>query len=470
MTNDEKRPPSRSSRPLASGLRSFALLLLLVGPAVALLAFGPRGRVDVPADRVVVRYWEKWAGVEGQAIRRLVDRFNETEGERHGVWVEYNTISNIEQRLLIATAGGDPPDVAGLVDSRVPQYADQNALLPLDVLVDEFGIDLESFKPVWAELGRYQGTLYALPSTPFTIALYYNRDLFRQAGLDPDRPPRTTAELNEYARRLTRYDAGGRIVQLGFTVSNAMLGWWTWVWPNFFDGRLWDGERFTLDTPAGRAAAQWIWELREELGRRRCLDFESAAGPIESAQNPFLAGRLAMVFQGPWMSNWIRTYAPELDYAVAPFPSATPDRRHAFASADVFVIPRGARRPREAARFLAWLQRQENLEALCREHGKVSPFREPSAAFFADHPNPFVRVFDDLAASPDAFGFPGMPTWAQVESEMILALQSLLRGDRTPQQTITQTQARVDRIVAEYQRMAARRGAAGPLRRSPLGS
>ncbi|MGE0479609.1 MAG: ABC transporter substrate-binding protein [Phycisphaerae bacterium] len=438
--------------------RSLAFVAVLILPAAALLLFGPRGRTTAPTDRVVVRYWEKWAGVEGRAIQDLVAEFNETLGRAHGVFVEYNAVSNIEQRLLIATAGGDPPDVAGLVDSRVPQYADQNALLPLDDAVRDAGVDLAAFKPVWIELCRYRDTLYALPSTPFTIALYYNRALFRAAGLDPDRPPATLAEFDDAVMRLTRRDADGRIVQLGFTVSPAMLGWWAWVWPNFFDGRLWDGHRYRVDSPPSRAAAEWIWDMRERLGREAALDFESAAGPIESAENPFLAGRLAMVFQGPWMANWIRTYAPDLDYGVTAFPSAAPGRRHAFASADVFVIPRGARRPREAQLFLAWMQRPEHLEELCRRHGKVSPFRTPRPAFFANHPNPHVRVFDALAASPDAFGFPRIPFWAEVEPELLGLMQSLLRGDRDVDAAIARAQRRIDAFAAEYNAMAQHRG------------
>lgn len=441
-------------------VRSWIVAVVLGAPALGLLVFGPRGRTEVPPGRTVVRYWEKWAGVEGDAIKQLVDRFNETEGAARGIWIDYNAISNIEQKLLIATAGGDPPDVAGLVDPRVPQYADQSALLPLDELVREHGIDVSLFKPIWLELCHYDGRLYALPSTPFTIALCYNRALFREAGLDPNRPPATLDELNAFAIQLTKKDASGRIRQLGFTVSNAMLGWWPWVWPCFFDARLWDGQRYHLDSPPGRAAAEWIRSLRDALGRQAVLDFEAAAGAIESAQNPFLSGELAMVFQGPWMSNWIRRYAPDLDYAVAAFPSVTTERTNVFASLDVLVIPRGARHPHEAAVFLAWLSRQENLEELCRLHGKVSPFREPSPAFFEGHPNPFVRVFDDLAMSPGTFGFPRMPTWAQVESESIVLLQSLLRGDRTPEAALSASQLRIDAIVRDYERMAAQRRAA----------
>ncbi|MCG3125714.1 MAG: sn-glycerol-3-phosphate-binding periplasmic protein UgpB [Phycisphaerae bacterium] len=438
-------------------IRSWLLALVLIAPAALLLAFGPRGRVEIPDNRRVIRYWEKWTGVEGRAITDLVDRFNNTVGAQRGLFVEYNAVSNIEQRLLIATAGGDPPDLAGLIDSRVPQYAAQNALLPLDDLVRDAAIDLELLKPIWLELGRYDGKLYALPSTPFTIALYYNRTLFRQAGLDPDRPPQTIAELDQAVERLTRRDEQGKITQLGFTMSPAMLGWWSWVWPNFFDGRLWDGQRYALDSSAGVAAAEWIWQMRERLGRQAALDFEAAAGPIESAENPFLSGRLAMVFQGPWMANWIRNYAPSLDYAVAPFPSSTTGRRHVFASADVFVIPAGAKHPRDAMVFLAWMQRPDVLEELCKRHGKVSPFRTPRSAFFDGHPNPFVRVFDEIASSPDAFGFPGMPMWAQVEAELLNLMQTLLRGNRSPEQAIRYTQQRIDLIVNEYQHMAAKR-------------
>jgi multiple sugar transport system substrate-binding protein len=462
-TDDSGVSPEGRTRPITSmNVRTIILLIVLGLPAAVLLAFGPRGQVNVPPGRTVVRYWEKWTGVEAQVMQRIVERFNETVGAAQGIWVDYNAISNVDQRMLIATAGGDPPDLAGLFDYIVPQYADRGALMPLDDLVREFGISAEDFKAIWWQIGTYSDRLYALPSTPYTIALYYNRRLFREAGLDPDRPPQTTAELNDYTKRLTRYevdDSGRRkIVQLGFTTSPGMLGWWHWVWPNFFGGRLWDGERFMIDTPAGHAAAEWIYKRRSELGNAEMLKFEATTGAIEGAQNPFLSQRLAMVFQGPWMSNWISKYAPELDYAVAPFPSVTPEQHHAFASTDVFVIPAGARRPRQAMVFLTYVLQQDVLEALCSEHGKVSPFRTPGPDFYATHPNPFIRVFDEMAASPDAFGYPQMPTWAQTSAELLKMHENILRGVRDSHEAVKSAQQRVDAIVDEYERMVAKRG------------
>jgi len=438
-------------------VRGTILVAVLGIPALGLLAFGPRGLHTVPRDRTVIRYWEKWTGVEGDTMQRIVDEFNATVGRRQGIWVEYCPISNVDQRMLIATAGGDPPDVAGLYDHIVAQYADQGALMPLDELVPQFGIDKSAFKPVWWNIGRYKDRLYALPSTPYTIALYYNKRLFRKAGLDPQRPPETIAELDAYARRLTHRDASGRIIQAGFIPAPGLLGWWHWVWPYFFDARLWDGKKFHLDTPEGRAAMRWIARERQWLGVESALAFEATAGAIEGTQNPFLAERIAMVFQGPWLANWINKYTPDLDYGVARFPSASPHRQNTFVSADVFVVPSGSPHPREAMTFLAYVLRQDVLERLCKAHCKVSPFRDPSPAFFNEHPNPHIRVFDALALSPHTFGHPKMPTFRQVSIEMLFMLENVLQGVRGPDKAIRRTQAKIDRIVAQYNRMAAKR-------------
>lgn len=438
-------------------LRNVILLLFLGVPAALLLAFGPRGRHDAPPDRTVIRYWEKWSGVEGLAMQRIVDEFNDTVGADRGIWVDYNAISNVDQRTLIAAAGGDPPDVAGLFDYIVPQFADQGALTPLDDLVKEFGIDEARFKPVWWSIGVYEEHLYALPSAPYTIALLYNKRLFREAGLDPDRPPRTIAELDDYARRLTVKAGDGRITQMGFTVAPRMLGWWHWVWPCFFYAELWDGKRFALDTPQGRAALTWIDEGRGMIGRGAAAQFEQTMSVIEGAQNPFLSETLAMVYQGPWMVKWIATYAPKLEYGVAAFPGSSAERTPVFVSSDVYVIPRGAAHPREAMTFLAHLMRQDVMERLCRDHGKVSPFREPSPSFFAEHPNPHIRTFDELANSPYAFGYPKMPTFKEASMEMLVMLENVLDGRQTPEAAAATAQAKIDAVVRDHERMRARR-------------
>jgi len=440
-------------------LRGTLIFLLLVLPALALLAFGPRQARHVPSDRTVIRYWEKWTGVEGAVMKRSVAEYNQTQGVEDGIWVEYLAVSNVDQRTLVAVAGGDPPDLAGLYDHIIAQFADRDALMPLDDLVKESRIDAGVFKPAWWNIGVYHDRLYALPSTPYVIALYYNKRLFREAGLDPDRAPRTLAELDEYSRKLTRYE-GDRIIQAGFIPAPKLLGWWHWVWLYFFGGNLWDGQHFTLDTPAGRAAHRWMYEQRVEMGLKQAVAFEANVGAVEGPLNPFLAERLAMVYQGPWVANWVRQYKPSLEYGVARFPADREDRHPVFVSSDVFVIPRGSRHPREAMRFLSYLLRQDVLERLCREHWKLSPFRTPSEDFFRNHPiREHIRTLDALADSDDVFGYPRMPTWAEASVEMLFMIENIFQGHRPPDEALRETQAKIDVIVNEYQRMAALRQA-----------
>lgn len=449
-----------------SKLRAVALALLLGVPALALLIVGPRRQVGIPAERTVVQFWAGWTGVEAVAIARIVEQFNRSVGAEKKIWVDYHAVSDIDKRMLIATAGGDPADLATLFDRAIPQFADQEALTPLDELVTEHDIDLRGIAPIWLDLGRYQGKLYGLPAPPYTIALFYNKHLFRDAGLDPDRPPRTIAELDEYAARLTQRDpstaaeqsAGqqGRIQQLGFTASRQMMNWWHWVWPCFFGAQLWDGQRARLDSPEAQAGYQWIADSRARYGTTDLLEFEGGSGVIEGAQNPFLSGRLAMLYQGPWLANWALKYTPDLDFGVAPFPSSTADGGYGCCAGDLFVIPRGAPHAREAMVFLTYLMRQDVIEQLAMGHAKLSPYREPLPGFFEQHPNPHIRVFARIANLPRPFGVPQMPAWPAVNDELMQVLDKILAG-RDPQRVLSEAQARVDHIVQRENAAAQRR-------------
>src|SRR6188472_1240820 len=68
----------------------------------------PRNMSEVPSGRVVLDYWEKWTGVEGEAIQRVVDRFNLAQDR---IWVRRTPVSDIMTKAVVAIGGGDPPDV-----------------------------------------------------------------------------------------------------------------------------------------------------------------------------------------------------------------------------------------------------------------------------------------------------------------------------------------------------------------------
>lgn len=436
-------------------MKAFKIIggLLLAIPAILLLAIGPRSNSELPKNVVIVEYWEKWTGNEGQKLQQSVDEFNATVGKEKGIFVNCLSTSGIVQKTLVATAGGVPPDVAGLWDPTIAQLAALDALEPLDELAAAHGITNATYKKVFWDMCRYDGKLYALVSTPYAYALHYNTKIFaenadklRAAGLDPNRPPRTMDELDAYAKVLDERDADGTIRRTGYLPTEP--GWDLGYISYQFGGSYWDAaaKKFTFTAPKVVEAFTWVQSYSKRLGKDAVTDFRSGIGTYDSPQNAFLSGTTAMVSQGTFFAQVIHNQRPSMDgnWAAAPLPTAVPGLENVTScTADVLVIPKGAKHPKEAFVFIAWLQEQKNMEKLCNAHCKISPLAEVSEAFLNNHNNPFIRVFDTLASSPNAHGTPSIETMPEVAEELGNFIPELVTLRTTPEEGLAVVQRRM---------------------------
>lgn len=445
-------------------------LRLAVGVAALGMAVEPLHAAA--GGRVHVTYWEKWVGPEEAATRQAIEAFNRSQDR---IEVEYFVQSPIDRKTIVAIAGGDPPDVAGLWIQNLASFADAEALMPLDAFIERDGMTkaqwLERYYPVYARMVQHGGHVYAGISTPAMIALHWNKTLFREAGLDPERPPRTVAELDEFARRLTKRDPKtGELLQVGFLPQEP--GWWPWIFCRWFGGKFFDGKNITLASdPHNVAAMQWVANYTKTLGRDAVTSFASGfAGNWASSQSGFFSGKVAMIFQGVWYQNYIRQYKPGLDYGVAPaWPEAVPGVNDlAMAEADLLVIPRGARHPREAWEFIKYLNshnphasRREELsgmELLCYLQQKNSALRDWSPFFAQHHPHPDIAVFRQLSASPHAVSVPDMGIWTECEREILAAFAEVRLLMATPEQALGAAQARLQKSWERHLRSLERHG------------
>ncbi len=151
---------------------------------------------------------------------------------------------------MLATAGGVPPDVAGIWSRMVAVYAENNALTPLDRLAAEGGVSAEQYIDVFWNLCSHRDHLWALPSTPGALALVWNKKLFREAGLDPEQPPRSIAELEEFNEKLVKRRPDGRLEAIGHLPAEP--DWCSDIWGWWFGGRLWDGQGTNHGSLAGK--------------------------------------------------------------------------------------------------------------------------------------------------------------------------------------------------------------------------
>jgi multiple sugar transport system substrate-binding protein len=441
--------------------------------ALLLCACTGEPREDQTGVRRIV-YWEKWTDFEGEAMDRVVDDFNALERARarrepgyRPIEVEKVTISRIDQKLLVASAGGNPPDVAGTYSYLVPAYADKGALSELSERAAAAGIRGSDYAGHYYELGVHRGKLWGLPTTPAAAALHWNKRLFREAGLDPDEPPTTLEQLDQMAEKLTRWEVtlpGGRkelqsgylpevpaaqkrLVQVGFLPGEPSF--WAYAWGFLFGGKLLEGDRVTAASAENVKAYEWVASYSQKLGVSSVQRFRSGFGSFASAQNPFLSGQLAMQAQGVWMHNFIKKYADGMQWGAAPFPAPEAQahlRGMANAEADVIVIPTGAKHPEEAWQFIHYVQRKEVMEKLCLGQRKHSPLAEVSESFYAQHPNPYIRLFAEVAAGP-SWVAPRTGVWNEYLRELNSAVDKITNLRVSPREGLEQVERRMQLSV-----------------------
>ncbi len=404
-------------------------------------------------------------------MARVVDGFNAKERERakgepgyRPIEVEVVTVSSIEQKLLIASAGGNPPDVAGIYSYMTAGYADKGALADLTELAKAAGIERSQYVGRYYDLAVHRGKLWGLPTTPASVALHWNKRLFREAGLDPEKPPETLEQLDEMAAKLTKWEvtlpngrketrtgylpevpaANKRLLQVGFLPSEP--AWWAYGWGFVFGGKLLDGDKITAGSPENIEAYEWVASYTKKLGVDPVQRFRSGFGSFASAQNPFLSGQLAMEIQGVWMYNFIKKFADGMQWGAAPFPApaAHPERRGtANAEIDDLVIPTGSKHPEEAWEFIKYTQQPEVMEELCLGQRKHTPLAQVSEAFYAKHPNPYIRLFRELGASDNAWSAPNTGVWNEYGREMNTAADKISNLTLTPREALSQVQERI---------------------------
>ncbi|MHC5023160.1 MAG: extracellular solute-binding protein [Planctomycetota bacterium] len=423
------------------------------GAGFALWPYRPRREIDIPRGRLVLTYWEKWTGEEGIALQRIIDHFNDSQSR---LWVQRVPVSDIMAKAMVAIGGGDPPDLVGLYDFNIPLFAEARAVLPLDDFAHVGPLPVDEYAPSIRRMLTHEGRQWAGITTCHSMALYYNRARLREIDHDPDRPPRTTDELDALADRLMITRPDGRLERVGFLPNLPQS--WPYLWPGLFGGRLYDEttQQATLTEPENIATYEWVAGYPRRYGARATSAFAAGFGrSFNTALDPFLTGRAAMIVQGPWIARLARRNAPDLDFAAAPVPVAAalydPDRPAGMAEADVIMIPRGCRHPEEAYEFIRFTQRRDVLEELASSHCKGSPLRTVSAEFRADHPNPYVGVHDAVTHSPRVSTAPRTRVWPQYAAMIKTAFDAIWIGADVRTE-LASVQGRVQDLIDQSER------------------
>jgi multiple sugar transport system substrate-binding protein len=286
--------------------------------------------VEVPAesDLVTIEYWQYFFDARVDAMNRLIQQF---EAENPDIRVIHNSDIPYDQfrdKIAASVPANVGPDVVTLFYGWAPAWVDAGYLIPLPE--DKFSpamIEAE-FSPMVAT-DRFQGKYWAVPTAVRTLALFWNKDLFAQAGLDPDTPPKDLDEFMEYAIKLTQYDDAGNIVVEGFApeMSGQAHHWFREVLVRQFGGVPYSDDNRTVmwNSPEGCAAFKWLadFETVHKTGSNDLFD---------GATQAFLQGKAALHIDGSFRLGSIEANAPDLNFGVAELPVGPNGEKSTFGS------------------------------------------------------------------------------------------------------------------------------------------
>lgn len=311
-------------------------------------------------EKKIVKYWYPWGGdSEKWDLWRVAEyEKNNPQYKFECTYVpEGSGISN--GKLATAVNSGDVPDLV-VIDRPVEaySYAGQGGFEPLDDTLKKVGFVEGDINQSIVPLMKYEGKTYLFPQNTDTTDLFYRTDLFEAAGLDPNKPPKTMEELDQYARALTRKDASGKVTTYGFIPwLDAGLDPQNWAW--MFGANVFDqaAKKIHLNTPEMIANFEWQKGYAKIYNPAEIKSASSSFGEAFSANHAFMTGKVAMTAMGNWFCNAIRIYAPELKYDIAPLPAPANGRYGGCAlNSNVCAVPKGAKEIEGAVRFALFCQ------------------------------------------------------------------------------------------------------------------
>lgn len=266
--------------------------------------------------RVEVVFWHAMSGPLGKVMDDLVDRFNKSQPTYFIKGIPMGSYDTLAKKLLASLVAKSAPDIAQNYETLTKKFIKHRKIICLDdLLASEPENIKEDIIPVLLENNTFDGKLWSFPFNKSVPVLYYNKDIFRQVGLDPEKPPVTLTELASYARVITRHftpKAGERPTVIGFATGRANV-WMFLCRVLQFGGRLVDekgGKSHFHEEPAVKAVA-FIQEMLKEGIAVEAQGFDH--------QNDFKSQRIAMI-ENSIVSKVHMESGLKFNYGIAPLP------------------------------------------------------------------------------------------------------------------------------------------------------
>lgn len=420
------------------------LVLVVCAGLLALTACTGQGRQQEEESSgdgpVTVSFWNGFTGPDRAAVEGLVKQYNESQDEVE-VQMEISPWDVFFQKLLPSIAAGKGPDLMAMDSVQLPQYASRGVLEPLDGYYEEDENEAEALVSSAVDATEWDGTRYGVPMNFTTLLLYWNKDMFREAGLDPESPPADWEEFEEAAKKTTIDDNGdGRPEQYGLAIADhATIAMWPILfWGNGGGVVSEDGSESILSEP----------ETIEAMDRWGSLVREDKIAPIglagADADKLFQSKKAAMEIVGPWMTTGFEDAG--IDFGLAPPPEGPAGPVTLGTSVSFAVNSKTSDEQKEAAQdFVKFWNSQESQVYWSVNSGFPPNRTDIDESELSE--NPHVSKFA-APADQARFYLSGVKEFSKVNETIFEpALQKVLNGEGTAEEIFTEADQEIQSVL-----------------------
>ncbi len=390
----------------------------------------------------------------GGPLTKLVDKLvQEFEAENSDITVKAiysGNYSDTMTKAMTALKGGNPPHLSVILSTEIFTLIDNDAILAFDDLVT--GSDekkwLDSFYPALMENSRTGGKTWSIPFQRSTIVMYYNKDAFKKAGLDPEKPPATWEELVEMGKKLVTKDASGKVTQWGLEIPSTGYPYWMFgaLSKQNSEVLMNDGGTESYFDHPGVIQALDFWK---DLGNKHNI---MPDGTIEwgTLRTDFLEQKTAIMWHSTGNLTAVKKNAT-FDFGVAMLP-AKKERGTPTGGGNFYIFKQTTAEERAAAiKFIKWMTQPVRTAQWSIGTGYLGT--RPDAYETAEL-KAYVKEFPPAAVARDQLKFAtaelSVHENGRVYKILNDAIQAALTGAKTPEKALQDAQKQAERVLKRY--------------------
>jgi len=398
-------------------------------------------------DATQVTFWTGHGEPDLTALKTTVENFNKENPDTNVKLVQIppGEVTDVT-KLMTAVRGGTGPDVYMLDRFIVAQRAADGLLQDLTPYMGGEDV-LANYIEFAREEATFDGKPYALPFDTDARALYYNKGMLEEAGvdpseLDPENGPITFDRIKEIATQINEQDDQGNYTRMGFVPWFDQGSHYTYGFA--FGADFYDEQNceVTPSAPQMVQASQWVYDFAKDVDPQKAQafmqPFTQPGNPPQ--QHPFITQRIAMMVSGDWFISNMQKYAPDVDYGITYIPVPNEgDESATWAGGWSMVMPQGAKQPEAAFKFMQYIAGEPGQRVYTKETQHL-----PTWEALLDEQDLFDErhlFFNELLGQ--ALNRPPLPVGALYWDELTDAWEAIALNEAEPQQVLEQVKERV---------------------------